>query len=53
MKNEAEFPINMSDAMALYHPSPDVDAVASRVLNDDTPLAEIVFPSSPYFGGET
>ena len=53
IKNEAEYPINLTDATALYHPAPDLDAEASRVIIDDTPLAEIVFPDEPYFGGAT
>lgn len=52
-KNEAEYPVNMSDATALYHPAPDLDAAASRVLEDDTPIAELWFPNEPVFGGET
>lgn len=53
IKNEAEFPINMSDNTALYHPAPDLDAAASRVLEDTTPIAELLFPGEPVFGGET
>ena len=52
-KNEAEFPVDSSDATALYHPAPDVDAVASRALDDDTPIADLWFPGEPCFGGDT
>ena len=52
-KNEAEYPIDSSDATALYHPAPDLDAVASRALDDDTPISDLLFPNEPVFGGET
>lgn len=52
-KNEAEYPINLSDATALYHPAPDLDAVNSRVLATSTPVAELLFASGSYFGGAT
>jgi hypothetical protein len=56
MEQEAEAPIDVTDATALYHPAPDLDATASRTLEDDTPLAELLWPdktTEPYFGGET
>lgn len=53
-KNEAEYPVNLSDATALYHPAPDLDAVNSRVIIDSTPIGELVFPNyattEPFFG---
>ena len=52
-KNEAEYPVNLTDAIALYHPAPDLDAVNSRVLEDSTPLATLMFPGEPAFGGGT
>lgn len=52
-KNEAEFPIDASDATALYHPAPDLDAAAANALDDDTPLSDLLFPNQPVFGGAT
>ena len=54
-KNEAEYPINLTDATALYRPAPNLDAVNSRVLADTTPIADITFPGpgQPFFGGGT
>ena len=45
--------MNLTDATALYHPAPDLDATASRVLLDDTPISDLLFPGEPVFGGET
>ena len=52
-KNEAEFPVDVSDATALYHPAPDLDAANANVLEDDTPIGDLLFPDQPFFGGET
>ena len=45
----AETPIDATDAISLRRPSPDVDATASRVLEDDSPLGEVLGFEN-YFG---
>jgi len=45
----AERPINLSDAQALRRPAPDLDAAASRVLDDSRPLGEVLGFTN-YFG---
>lgn len=45
----AEQPVRLADAQALRNPAPDLDATASRVLDDDRPLGEVL-GFTDYFG---
>lgn len=49
IKHPAETPIDASDAIGLERPAPDLDATASRVLDDDRPLGEVLGFTN-YFG---
>jgi hypothetical protein len=50
IKHPAERPVRTDDAVALRRPAPDLDAAASRVLDDDRPLGEVLFGAGNYFG---
>jgi hypothetical protein len=50
IKHPAETPVRTDDAIALRRPAPDLDVVASRTLDDDRPLGEILFGAGNYFG---
>lgn len=49
IEHPAEKPIDATDAISLRRPAPDVDAVASRVLEDDRPLGQVLGFDN-YFG---
>jgi hypothetical protein len=50
IEHPAERPVRTDDAVALRRPAPDLDAAASRVLDDDRPLGEVLFGAGNYFG---
>ena len=45
----AEKPVRLSEGIALRRPAPDLDATASRVIDDDRPLGEVLGFDN-YFG---
>lgn len=50
IKHPAESPVRVDDAVALRRPAPDLDVTASRTLDDDRELGEILFGAGNYFG---
>jgi len=50
IKHPAERPIDVTDAVALRRPAPDLDAAAANVITDARPLGEVLFGAGGYFG---
>lgn len=48
-KHPSEYPVRTADATGLRRPAPDLDATASRVIDDDRPLGEVLGFDN-YFG---